>query len=76
MSGIKTTARNQVWIVQKRVAGKWCMITDALFMKRKFARECSNQLNSLIPNSGRGPNRRYRVTVLRPAEGDSEPVTS
>lgn len=69
MAGIKTTKRNQVWVVQKRVGKTWQMITDALFTRRSFARECSNQLNNLNPHPGRGPNRRYRVVVLRP-QGD------
>lgn len=62
---IKTTKRNQVFIVQKKVSGRWQMITDAIFMRRRNARECSNQLNAIASVTGRGPNRRYRVAIMK-----------
>lgn len=62
---IKTTKRNQIFIVQKRVGKTWQMITDALFRKRSHARECSNELNSIAKVTGRGPNRRYRVAIMK-----------
>ena len=58
MSGIKTTRRNYLFIVQKRVGKEWERITDATFQKRQHARECSRELNALT----RG--RRYRVVKL------------
>jgi len=63
---IKTTKRNYLFVVQKKVAGQWQMITDAIFTRRSTARAASNELNNLIPRVGRGPNRRYRVTMMRP----------
>lgn len=65
MSGIKTTKRNQIYIVQKRVGKGWQMITDALFRKRSHARDCSRELNNVAKVTGRGPNRRYRVAIMR-----------
>jgi len=61
---IKTTKRNYLFTVQKRVGKNWQRITDAVFTKRANARECSNQLNSLAKVTGRGPNRRYRVSKM------------
>lgn len=58
MSGIRTSRRNHVFIVQKRVGKEWERITDAIFDKRSNARECSRELNAL----SRG--RRYRVVKL------------
>lgn len=63
---IKTTKRNYLFVVQKKVAGQWQMITDAIFTRRSTARAASNELNNLVPRVGRGPNRRYRVTMMRP----------
>jgi hypothetical protein len=64
MSNIKTTKRNQLFIVQKKVRGEWHMIAGTVFTHRKLARECSNQLNNLRPKAGRGINRRYRVAKM------------
>lgn len=61
---IKTTRRNHLFIVQKRVGKNWQMITDAVFKMRSHARECSNELNNIAKVTGRGPNRRYRVAKL------------
>lgn len=62
---IKTTKRNQIFIVQKRVGKTWQMITDAIFRRRSHARECSRELNNIAGITGRGPNRRYRVAIMR-----------
>lgn len=72
MAGIKTSKRNQIFIVQKRVGKNWCMITDAIFRKRSHARECSNELNAVAKVTGRGPNRRYRVMAMRPVQSVSD----
>ena len=58
MSGsIRTSKRNHVFIVQKKVSGSWQRITDATFDKRSNARECARQLNEIQP-------KRYRVVKL------------
>ena len=62
---IKTTKRNYLFVIQKRVGRNWQRITDAVFQKRASARECSNELNNLSKVTGRGPNRRYRVAVMK-----------
>lgn len=61
---VKTTKRNYLFIVQKRVAGKWCRIADTIFEHRRDARACSVELNNVAGITGRGPNRRYRVAKL------------
>ena len=61
---IKTTRRNYVFTVQKRVAGSWERVSDALFQKRSSARECASELNNVAGITGRGPNRRYRVRKM------------
>lgn len=66
MTMIKTTKRNYLFVIQKRVGREWQMITDAIFRKRCHARECSNELNNISKVTGRGPNRRYRVMMMRP----------
>lgn len=69
---IKTTARNQIWVLQKRIGKQWCMIRDAYFPKRSQAREASRELNNVAGVTGRGPNRRYRVVVMRPVQNVSD----
>jgi len=64
MTGIKTTKRNYLFTVQKRVGQDWERVTDAVFVKRASARECANNLNAVAGITGRGPNRRYRVRKL------------
>ena len=59
MSGIKTTKKNHIYIVQKRVGKSWHRNSDALFALRKNARECSRELNAL----GKG-KRHYRVRKM------------
>ena len=61
---IKTTRRNYVFTVQKRVGKDWERVSDAIFQTRKSARECSINLNSVAGITGRGPNRRYRVRKM------------
>ena len=50
---IRTTKKNHIYIVQKRVAGEWRRIPDALFALRKNDRECSRELNNLNRGSYR-----------------------
>lgn len=64
MTGIKTTRRNYLFTVQKRVGKGWERVTDAVFTKRATARQCSNELNNVASNTGRGPNRLYRVRKM------------
>jgi hypothetical protein len=61
---VKTSKRNQLWVIQKKTGNRWSMIVDTVFTHRKEARECSNQLNNLRPKAGRGINRRYRVAKM------------
>ena len=61
---IKTTRRNYVFTVQKRVGKDWERVSDAIFNHRHNARECSNNLNAVAGSLGRGPNRRYRVRKM------------
>lgn len=62
---IKTTKKNHIFIIQKKVGSTWRTVTESFFTKRKFARECSNTLNNVAGVTGRGPNRRYRVAIMR-----------
>lgn len=71
---VKTSKRNQIFIVQKRVGRNWHMITDAIFRKRANARECSRELNNVAGITGRGPNRRYRVATMRVVESATTPT--
>ena len=61
---IKTTRRNYVFTVQKRVGKDWERVSDAIFNHRHNARECANNLNSVAGITGRGPHRRYRVRKM------------
>ena len=61
---VKTTKRNYLFTIQKRVGKNWERITDAVFTKRATARQCSNELNTVASVTGRGPNRRYRVRKM------------
>lgn len=62
---IKTTARNQIWVLQKRVGKAWHRVEGTFFDRRRFAREASNELNNMENITGRGPNRVYRVATMR-----------
>jgi len=61
---VKTTKRNYIFTIQKRIGNDWHMVRECIFTKRKFARECSNELNNVAKVTGRGPNRRYRVRKM------------
>ena len=69
---IKTTKRNYLFIVQKRIGNRWCRIAETIFEKRKDARACSVELNNVAGITGRGPNRRYRVAKLAVAAPPSK----
>lgn len=56
-TGIKTTKRNYLFTVQKRVGGNWQRITDAVFSKRSAARECVKELRNVT-------GRDYRVRKM------------
>lgn len=64
MTGIKTTRRNYLFVIQKRTSKGWQMVRETTFTKRRFARECSNELNAASSVTGRGPNRLYRVVKM------------
>lgn len=61
---VKTSKKNCVWSVQKKVRKDWSLIVGTTFHHRKDARALSNELNNLVPKAGRGRNRRYRVVKL------------
>jgi hypothetical protein len=61
---VKTTKRNQLFVVQKKVRGAWNLIEGSVFNRRSHARQLSNELNNLVPKAGRGRNRRYRVAKM------------
>lgn len=56
---VKTTKRNYLFTVQKRVGENWRRITDAVFSKRSSARECAKELR----NATRGEYRVRKMTV-------------
>lgn len=53
MTGIKTTKRNYLFTVQKRIGGTWQRITDAVFSKRSAARECVRELRNVTSSDYR-----------------------
>jgi putative component of toxin-antitoxin plasmid stabilization module len=59
MTGIKTTKRNYLFTVQKRVGSNWQRITDAVFSKRQAARECVRELRNVT-----GSDYRVRKMVI------------
>lgn len=44
---VKTTKRNYIFTVQKKVGKNWRRITDAIFTKRANARECARELRNV-----------------------------
>lgn len=62
---MRTTARDSIWTVQKRIGRKWQRITETFFDHRSDARQLSNELNRIAKVTGRGPNRRYRAVAMR-----------
>lgn len=57
MMNIKTTRRNYLFVIQKRIGKEWERITDAVFTKRSVARECVRELRNTTAND-------YRVRKL------------
>lgn len=53
MTGIKTTKRNYLFTVQKRIGKNWQRITDAVFSKRAAARECVRELRNVTESDYR-----------------------
>ena len=68
-SAIKTTKKNHIYILMKRVGGEWRRVDATLFVKRSDARQCVRELNALQPlRDGKRPVR-YRVgkmEIVRP----------
>lgn len=58
-SGIKTTKRDYLFTVQKRVGSNWRRITDAIFTRRASARECVRELRAIS-----GADYRVRKMVI------------
>ncbi len=44
---VKTTKRNYIFTVQKRIGKNWRRISDAIFTKRANARECVRELRNV-----------------------------
>ncbi len=44
---VKTTKRNYIFTVQKKVGKNWRRITDAIFTKRANTRECARELRNV-----------------------------
>jgi len=44
---IKTTKRNYLWTLQKRIGKNWRMIAETVFSKRSVARECAKELRNI-----------------------------
>lgn len=59
---VRTTKRNIVWAVQKKVGGRWATIVDGsgpiFIATRKLARNISRHYKTLNPRTARN----YRVT--------------
>jgi hypothetical protein len=60
MTGIKTTKRNYLFTVQKRIGDNWRRITDAVFSKRSNARECAKELRNVT-----GADYRVRKMIVQ-----------
>jgi len=63
---VKTTKRNYIFTVQKRIGKNWRRITDAIFTKRANARECVRELRNVTD-----ADYRVRKMVLEDSKGDS-----
>ena len=63
---VKTTKRNYIFTVQKKVGKNWRRITDAIFTKRANARECARELRNVTD-----ADYRVRKMVLEDSKGDS-----
>ena len=57
---VKTTKRDYIFTVQKRVGKNWRRIADALFQKRSNARECVRELRNVT-----GSDYRVRKMVVQ-----------
>ena len=71
MTGIKTTKRNYLFTVQKRIGANWQRITDAVFSKRSAARECVRELRNVT-----GSDYRVRKMVIAAPTRRSTPIAS
>ena len=60
-SSIKTTKKNHIYVLMKRVGKVWRRVDATLFVKRSDARDCVRELNNLQPlKDGKRPLR-YKV---------------
>jgi len=50
---VKTTKRDYIFTVQKKVGKNWRRITDAIFTKRANARECVRELRNVTDSDYR-----------------------
>lgn len=71
MTGIKTTKRDYLFTVQKRVGSNWQRITDAVFSKRSNARECVRELRNST-----GSDYRVRKMVIAAPARRQPPIAS
>ena len=71
MSGVKTTKRNYLFTVQKRVGANWRRITDAVFTKRLSARECVKELRNVT-----GGDYRVRKMIIAAPTRRTPPIAS
>jgi len=61
----KTTKKNHIYTVLKRVGNNWRRIESIVFTMRKDARSCCQELNNVNPlRKGGKVIRRYRVAKM------------
>ena len=58
---IKTTKKNHIYVLMKRVGKVWRRVDATLFVKRSDARDCVRELNALQPLKGGKRPLRYKV---------------
>lgn len=71
MTGVKTTKRDYLFTVQKRIGKNWRRITDAVFTKRSSARECVKELRNITKQD-------YRVrkmVIATPTRRKADPAS-
>ena len=56
---VKTTKRNYLFAIQKRIGKNWQRITDAVFTKRSNAREAARELRNVT-----GADYRVRKMII------------
>jgi predicted Zn-ribbon and HTH transcriptional regulator len=58
---IKTTKKNHIYVLMKRVGKVWRRVDMTLFVKRSIARQCVRELNDVQPLKNGKREVRYRV---------------